>query len=362
MDGIVPKLKHCVWTRTNDTLVVLVHPHQATTLADPNGQVEALLTMLRAGDRSVGQLHAAIAQQFPEVTRDELDAAVSSLDELGFLEDVAGSQPTEAVGRFASSLAFFDYFSRLHLGRNELQRRLVDSHVLVLGTGGLGSTVVMNLAGLGVGRLTLLDVDTVEPRNFARQFLYRAADIGRSKVERAAEWVQEFDPAIEVRAIERRIAGPRDIADLLPGVHLVIRGVDQPPREIAGWVNEACTQAGVPHIGGGLFGTRLMYYSVDPDVSACQHCAELAANEEDAARDYSMAELRQRLAPPNNGIGPFASLLGSLVAMEALRYLTRFAPPVTAGAVYELDVTGGGSPSLTAWARRANCPVCTSAC
>lgn len=358
---MVPTLKHCVWTRTGDTLVVLVHPHQATTLADPNGQVEALLTMLRAGGRSVGQLHTAVVQQFPEVTRDELDAAVNSLDELGFLEDAAGSQSTDAASRFASNLAFFDYFSRLSLGRDELQRRLTNSHVLVLGTGGLGSTVVMNLAGLGVGRLTLLDVDTVEPRNFARQFLYRTVDIGRSKVERAAEWVQEFDPAIEVRAIERRICGPGDMADLLPGVDLVIKGIDQPPREIAGWVNEACTQAGVPHIGGGLFGTRLMYYSVDPDLTACQRCAELASNEEDATRDYSMAELRQRLAPPNNGIGPFASLLGSLVAMEALRYLTRFAPPVTAGAVYELDVAGGGPPSLTPWARRADCPVCTGA-
>jgi molybdopterin/thiamine biosynthesis adenylyltransferase len=69
---------------------------------------------------------------------------------------------------------------------------LREAHVLVLGVGGGSSNVLMGLVGLGVGRFTLVDGDDVEPWNFARQFVYRHVDIGRSKVDRAAEWVRSM--------------------------------------------------------------------------------------------------------------------------------------------------------------------------
>src|SRR5690606_21292839 len=131
--------------------------------------------------------------------------------------------------RHFSNLEFFAAYSGLRRPRTDFLHRLRSAHVLVLGVGGGGSALVMSLAGLGVGRLTLVDRDDLEPRNFARQFLYRHADLGRSKVDRAAEWVREFDPTIEVRTVDRWIGGPADLADLVSGVDAVAGGLDGHP-------------------------------------------------------------------------------------------------------------------------------------
>ncbi|QFY10553.1 hypothetical protein GBF35_31605 [Nonomuraea phyllanthi] len=129
-------------------------------------------------------------------------------DRLGRL-DPAGAE------RCFSNLAFFESFSTLGRSREDLQRRLRESHVLVLGTGGLNSDTIRHLAGLGVGRLTLLDRDTVHSGNFARQYLYRWDGIGARKVERASTWVGDFDAAIEVEAIDTDVGGPEQLFELI---------------------------------------------------------------------------------------------------------------------------------------------------
>jgi molybdopterin/thiamine biosynthesis adenylyltransferase len=365
MAEVVPGLKPCVWQRTGDDLVVMLRPGQLLTIADAGRQIELLLQLLRDGTRPIETLCRDVAASSPGLTPAAAAEALDQLDCLGFLEDRAAASPRgEDSGRFDSNRSFFDSFSTLHLSSDELQRRVVDSHVLVLGTGGLGSMMVMNLAGLGVGRLTLLDFDRVEPRNFARQFLYRTVDLGKPKVVRAAQWVREFDPAIEVRAVDRQVAGADDIAELLSGVDLVVRAVDQPADAIAGWVNQACVPAGVPHVAGGMSGSRLSYYSVDPAAgSACHKCATLAEQQDEKRyldRGYSPSRMRQQLAIRNPGIGPFASLLGSLVAMEALRYLSRFAKPIAAGALHTMDVSGDDAPTVLRWEKRVDCPTCVA--
>ncbi|MFD1542799.1 ThiF family adenylyltransferase [Nonomuraea guangzhouensis] len=72
---------------------------------------------------------------------------------------------------------------------------------------------------MGVGRFTLLDRDRLEPRNFARQYLYRSADLGARKVARAAEWVRAFDPAVEVETIDTSIDGPQQLVELVGRRH-----------------------------------------------------------------------------------------------------------------------------------------------
>jgi molybdopterin/thiamine biosynthesis adenylyltransferase len=215
------------------------------------------------------------------------------------------------------------------------------------------------MAGAGVGQMTLLDNDAVELRNFARQYLYRTQDIGLPKVEQAAAWVRAFSPATDVRAVSRWIGSPEDVADLLPGADLVVSGVDQPDN-VDAWVNEACVAAGVPYVRGGMFAQRLAYWSVDPGRSACLACHEheLAAS----APEHGLTP--QRLATGldrvNRGIGPVASMVGALVAMEALRYLTAFAPPIAAGCERSVDFATGDQ-EVRAWTPWLGCPVCATA-
>jgi molybdopterin/thiamine biosynthesis adenylyltransferase len=291
-----------------------------------------------------------------------LREAVAALDSLRLLADPddAGLGSGKLTERYFSNLAFFDLFSTLALPGAEMQRRLGRAHVLLLGVGGLGSNVLQSLAGLGVGRLTLLDQDTVAERNFARQFLYRRRDLGQSKVELAARWVREYDDRIKVAAVSRRVSGPGDVADLLPGVDLVVAGIDQ-PDEVDLWVNEACLRGGVPWVRGGMFGSELIYFSVHPGHSPCWACRRSAAeaeSREPAGVGMRLADSRGRV---NAGIGPAAALVGSLVAFETLRYLTGFQPPVAAGATVHVSLAGDRAQRTEPWPADPDCRLCAAA-
>ena len=193
--------------------------------------------------------------------------ALAVLDQLRLVEDAAhGDQlcsGTAAGAGYSSNLAFFGAFASLQRSRFHLQNTLLDSSVLLLGLGGVGSSVLTSLAGLGVGRVTAVDYDTVELRNLSRQLLYSESDLGRPKLTVATERARQLNPHMEFVPVSRRLTGPEDVADLLPGHQLVLALVDQPPA-VKQWVNDACVAAGVPDVAGGIQGCAVAYYSVAP--------------------------------------------------------------------------------------------------
>jgi molybdopterin-synthase adenylyltransferase len=361
---MTPRLKPLTCLANDGALLVSLDPRTRIELADPTGQVLALLHLLVDGSRTPAELRDALAERWPSVTQGEVDDALAMLDGLGWLEDAAATTLLDGYqrARYASNLAFFDAFTTLDRPREPFQLRLLRSHVLILGAGGLGSSVLQNLAGLGVGRITLLDFDRIELKNLARQFAYREAQIGLSKVEQAAAWTHAFNAQIAVRAIEARVESVGDIAPLLTDADLVVAAIDQ-PDDIDLIVNEACVRAGVPLIRGGLSYTQGLYWSVDPGRSACWRCLETyrAAQRRgiDAILDEWPTVLRP--APTNRGIGPIAQMLGALIAMEALRYLTGLMPPVAAGAYQLIDFSSDCSISADPWPRDPDCPLCLAA-
>jgi molybdopterin/thiamine biosynthesis adenylyltransferase len=203
-----------------------------------------------------------------------------------------------------------------------------------------------------------VDRDEVVPRNFARQFVYRQADLGRSKVERAAEWVRDYDPSITVRPVERWISCAQDLKDLLDGVDLIAGGLDS-HVEAPLWVNEAAVRAGVPLVLGGMVRSQLTYYSVDPGNSACVRCdwQERPSLNEPTPEAF-VERNRAAMMGTNMVIGPLAMQIGSLVAYEALRYLTGFEPPRAAGTIVQLDLRTGLTPHYQPITRDPECPVC----
>ncbi len=353
-------VKECAWESFGDELVVVHDPREAFTLADPGGNIAALLDELARGPATPEELSAALTARGFTATVEDVREGLDGLDSLGLVEDADERWLGEPAAdeRHFSNLTFFGSFARLRTSRAEFVRRLRDSHVLVLGAGGGGSALVQCLAGLGVGALTLVDRDDIAPRNFARQFLYRHADIGRSKVERAAEWVREYDPGIQVRAVDRWISGPEDLKDLTEGVDLVAGGLDGAPDANL-WVNEAALRAGVPLVAGGMTRTQLIYFSVDPGRSACLRCDE--SDIPDPAEHSSAAvahRLTRRLRLANGLTGPMAMQVGSLVAYEVMRYLTGIEPPRAAGCRVVLDVRDGLVPTWVPFPRDPDCPAC----
>ncbi|MDT0345096.1 HesA/MoeB/ThiF family protein [Streptomyces litchfieldiae] len=346
-------LKECAWEASGEDLLVVFDAREATTLSDPDGQVAALLSELRRTPQTAAELSVSMRGRGFDLSAADIGAGLRGLDALGLVEDAGDPEDDD---RHFSNLTFYGTYAGLERPRAAYLKKLRDAHVLVAGVGGGGSSLVQCLAGLGVGELTLVDHDRVESRNFARQFLYRHRDIGRPKTDRAAEWVRDFDPDIKVRAVDRWISAPEDLADLVQGVDLIAGGLDGHPHANL-WVNETAVRAGIPYVNGGGIRTQLMYVSVDPGRTPCLACdhADRPAPGTSAEAAVRLAESGPRLNPLT---GPMAMQIGSLVAVEAQRYLTGFEPPRAAGARVILDLRNGLVPEWRPITRDPECLVC----
>jgi sulfur-carrier protein adenylyltransferase/sulfurtransferase len=129
------------------------------------------------------------------------------------------------------------------------QRRLRNARVCVIGAGGLGAPVLLYLAAAGVGRLGVVDDDVVEVSNLQRQVLHGVGDVGRPKVDSAADAVRALDPEVEVTRHHLRLdAGT---VDLLGDYDVVVDGTDNFPTRYL--VNDACVRLGLPEVWGSVF-------------------------------------------------------------------------------------------------------------
>jgi putative peptide zinc metalloprotease protein len=338
-----PRTKTVPWVRGEDGLIVALNPvpTDLRRIPDPDRSVEWLMRHAD-GSRTVDELIAAEGIE-PSGVIDGL----AELERAGLLVDAddLANLTSDERERWRNNLGFFDAYADPERGATDYHRQLRGARVLLLGAGGLGSMTLMNLMGLGVGRVTVVDFDRVEEANFSRQFIFRADDVGLLKVHRAGEWAQEFSPHTTVTTLAGRIESADDVSALLPDVDLVISAIDQ-PAEGPLWVNEACHRAGTPSIYGGFFFTKGRYESVWPGHSACLACLVLGETFD--------------LQPINRATGPSVSIVGGLMALEAVRYLTGFTPPAAAATSWIVDFSTGAVVESVSWGRSPECPVCAS--
>jgi len=132
----------------------------------------------------------------------------------------------------------------------EGQQKLKDAGILLIGAGGLGSPLGLYLAAAGVGRLGIVDFDTVDFTNLQRQIIHRTEDVGRLKVESAKERINAINPDVDVTTFNTTVS--RDnILELIRGYDLVIDGTDNFPTRYL--VNDACVFQKKPNIYGSIF-------------------------------------------------------------------------------------------------------------
>lgn len=130
------------------------------------------------------------------------------------------------------------------------QRRLRAARVLVVGAGGLGSPILLYLAGAGVGRLTVVDDDVVDETNLQRQVVHGVADVGRPKVHSAADAVSALAPGVDVVPVTERLTA-ETVLDLVADHDVVVDGADNFPTRYL--VGDACARLGVPHVWGSVY-------------------------------------------------------------------------------------------------------------
>jgi molybdopterin/thiamine biosynthesis adenylyltransferase len=355
-----PQLKAIAAARRHQQVVLARRPLEELVLADEDGAVAALIQVLAEGRLTVAELPSALLERGYDVSEADLADAIEALDDAGVLLQADSDAGLSAATRrrHESNLRFYDIFADLHRTSADIHTSMTGADVLLLGAGGLGSGVLQSLAGLGAGRIRLVDFDRVEEKNLARQFAYGLDEVGRPKVAAAREWAKRYAPGVVVDAIHQRITDAESIRRLGAGADVVVCAIDS-PAGVQLLVNEACFALGVPYVVGGLRYSTLFYYSVEPGVSPCRRCLEL--RRADQAREMPERGNPDLLNPAgqvNRATGPIAQLLAGFVTLEAVRYVTRTDPPVAAATYHTIDLADGMRAERAPWARHADCPLC----
>ncbi len=219
------------------------------------------------------------------------------------------------------------------------QQRLKAARVLVVGAGGLGAPAALYLAAAGVGRLRLVDPDVVSLSNLQRQVLYATADVGAPKVERAAARLGELNPHTAVEPVASAFVEGNG-AELVEGCDLVLDGSDDFAVRFA--VNDAAVVAGVTLVSGalgrwtgqvGVFAGRPCYRCLVPETPPdADTCAAVGV------------------------VGALAGVVGSLMALEAVKLLSGAGEPLT-GRLLIYDGLAAETRTVRVPAD-PECPVC----
>jgi molybdopterin/thiamine biosynthesis adenylyltransferase len=226
----------------------------------------------------------------------------------------------------------------------EGQERLMAAHALVIGAGGLGSPVALYLGTAGVGRITIVDHDTVDLTNLQRQIAHNMARIGEPKALSARDAIAAINPEPRVRGLIAR-ADAALLDDWVPQAHVVVDCCDNfSTRHL---VNAACVKHGKPLVSGAAirFDGQISVYDTRDDKSPCYACVFAPSD-----------DFEETLCATMGVFAPLVGIVGAMQAAEALKLLSG-AGSSLAGRLQMLDGRAMEWNEVRV-PRNMACPVC----
>jgi molybdopterin/thiamine biosynthesis adenylyltransferase len=222
------------------------------------------------------------------------------------------------------------------------QRKLGKSKVAVVGVGGLGTVSSLYLALAGVGKLRLIDQDTVETPNLHRQILFSLDDLHYPKVEVAAERLEKINPLLEAEPVSENV-NANNVEKLLTGMDLVIDGLDNMFTRYL--LNRACIKLGVTYIFGAAIGIEGNLSVFTPPETGCLECLLPNLSDDDL------------LTCDTRGVvGATPGIIGAMEAMEAIKVLAGIGSPLK-GKLMICDFNDMYFTTVET-SKAANCPAC----
>ncbi len=227
------------------------------------------------------------------------------------------------------------------------QEKLLHSHILVIGAGGLGSAAAPYLAAAGVGHITLLDHDQVELTNLQRQIMHAESNIGKSKVNSGKEFLRRLNSTIQIETIQAK-ATDSLLDELLPSVDVVLDCTDNfSTRHL---INAACVQYKVPLVSGSAlkFDGQISVFDPRNSASPCYACI------------FSPDEQFEEVSCSSMGIfSPLVGIIGAMQAAQALQILIGFGEPL----IGRMLLWNGRTTQIDEIriSRNSECSVCGSA-
>ena len=224
----------------------------------------------------------------------------------------------------------------------EGQQKLLDSHVVLFGLGGLGSPISMYLAAAGVGELTLIDFDVVELSNLQRQIVHSTADLNRPKVESAKDRLVALNPQVTVHTINEQL-DEAGMTEIIASADIVVDGTDNFDTRFM--INRAAYAKRKPLVSGAAirFEGQVSVYRHDQPDQACYQCVYHAAGEAETCSQTGVA-------------APLLGIIGSVQAMEVIKLITNSGNDL-AGRLLLLDALAMEWQTMR-FKKNPKCPVC----
>ena len=223
------------------------------------------------------------------------------------------------------------------------QRRLKASSVLLIGTGGLGSPLALYLAAAGVGRIGLVDYDTVDETNLQRQVIHGVNSIGKSKIESATRRILDINPSVQIDKYEVPLTSANAL-EILEPYDVIIDGTDNFPTRYL--VNDACVKLGKPNVYGSILrfeGQLSVFYANE---GPCYRC--MFPEPPPPGLVPSCAE--------GGVLGVLPGTIGTMQATEAIKLIAGIGDPMI-GRMLLYDALEMSFTTIKI-RKNPNCPVC----
>jgi adenylyltransferase/sulfurtransferase len=225
------------------------------------------------------------------------------------------------------------------------QQTIIDSTVLIIGMGGLGSPAALYLAASGVGKLVISDFDIVEESNLQRQIIHTNHAIGNNKVDSAKSSIEALNPHCEVETINYQIDGD-ELKEIINRVDLVLDCSDNFQTRFE--VNRHCVESAKPLVSGAAIRLEGQILSYQPKLEGpCYQCL------------YSETVYENAESCEMEGIlGPVVGIIGTMQALQALMILTDNAAPLVGKLLlFDAAVMEWQQVKLL---KNPKCPVCAA--
>lgn len=226
----------------------------------------------------------------------------------------------------------------------EGQQRLIDSKVLCIGAGGLGSPLALYLAAAGVGNLGILDFDVVDFSNLQRQIIHSEMNVGTLKVDSAKERLEELNSDINITTYNERLSSENSL-EIFRGYDLVIDGTDNFATRYL--VNDTCVLLGIPNVYGSIFRFEGQVSVFDAKRGPCYRC--LYPEPPPPGLVPSCAE--------GGVLGILPGIIGTMQAAEAIKIIIGKGSHLI-GRLLFLDVMDMKIDELIL-RKDKNCPICS---
>ena len=224
------------------------------------------------------------------------------------------------------------------------QKKLLKAKVLIIGAGGLGAPAAMYLAAAGVGTIGIVDADEVDLSNLQRQIIHATKDLGKPKVQSAKETMNDLNPDVTVNTYHTFVTS-ENIREIIRDYDFIIDGTDNFPAKFL--INDACVMEKKPFSHAGIirFKGQLMTYV--PGEGPCYRCVFRDPPPKDAVPTCKQAGV----------VGAMGGVIGSLQAMEAIKYIVGKGQLLT-GYLLTYDALTMDFRKIKLPHNTENCPVC----